>query len=77
MHSMQIGNLYLPLGRDVARRHKYRMPKGNFTGGDWNKILVQSEMRWITYLNATTPPGLNEAESYRLFLEGFSSGITD
>lgn len=85
--SMQIGNLYLPLGRHVAKGHGYRMPSVNFTvvdrvhvplrGGDWNKILLQREMRWIRHLNATTPPGLNEAESFRPFLEGFSSGKTD
>lgn len=51
MHSMRIGYLYLPLGRHVAKRHKYRMPEVNFTvldwvhttirGGDWNKILMR------------------------------------
>ncbi|XP_073478692.1 uncharacterized protein [Aquarana catesbeiana] len=87
MQSMQIGNLYLPLGRHVARYHNYRLPSVNFTvldrihlplrGGDWNKVLLQREMRWIRYLRATTPPGLNETESFRPFLEGFSSGKTD
>lgn len=86
MQSMQIGNLYLPLGRHVARYHNYRLPSVNFTvldrihlplrGGDWNKVLLQREMRWIRYLRATTPPGLNETESFRPFLEGFSSGKT-
>lgn len=31
VYSMRIGNLYLPLGRHVARRHGYRMPTANFT----------------------------------------------
>lgn len=87
IHSMGIGSLYLPLGRHVAKQHNYRMPKVNFTvldrlhiptrGGDWNKILLQREMRWIRHLRATTPPGLNEVESFRPFLEGFGSGKTD
>lgn len=85
--SMKICNLYLPLGRDVAKRHGFRMPVVNFTvldhvyipkrGGDWNKILLQCEMRWIRHLYATTPPGLYEAEIFRPFLDGFSSGKTD
>ncbi|XP_040188254.1 uncharacterized protein LOC120920313 [Rana temporaria] len=87
MHSMRICNLYLPLGRHIAKHHGYHMPNLNFTvldrihiplrGGDWNKTLLQREMRWIRYLKATTPPGLNESESFRPFLEGFSSGKTD
>ena len=87
MHSMRIGNLYLPLGRHVAQKHGYHMPKINFTvldrihiplrGGDWNKVLLQREMRWIRRLKATIPPGLNEIESFRPFLDGFSSGKTD
>lgn len=57
MHSMQHGNLYLPLGQHVAKGYNYRMPKVNFTvldqihipvrGGDWNKSLLQREMRWL------------------------------
>lgn len=74
MHSIWIGNPYLPLGRHVGKKHNYWMPNVNFTvldqihipsrGGDWNKILLQCKMRWIKYLNARTPAGLNEAESF-------------
>ena len=85
--SMRICNLYLPLGRHVAKCHSYRMPQINFTvldrihipkrGGDWYKVLLQREMRWIRHLDATSIPGLNEAESFRPFLDGFCSGKTD
>lgn len=61
-----------------CKKNGYKMPMVNFTvldrvhipmrGGDWNKTLLQHEMRWIRYLNATTLPGLNEAESFRPFL---------
>lgn len=71
----------------MAKNHGYRVPSVNFTvldrahvptrGVDWNKTLLQCEMHWIRYLGATTPPGLNEAERFRPFLEGFSSGKTD
>lgn len=43
-------------------------------GGDWDKILLQRETRWIVALQATLPPGLNDYISYRPFLEGFTSG---
>lgn len=46
-------------------------------GGDWNKTLLQRKMCWIRYLKATTPPGLNEVESFRPFLEAFNLGKTD
>ncbi|XP_040196442.1 uncharacterized protein LOC120929219 [Rana temporaria] len=46
-------------------------------GLDWNKVLLQHEMRWIRHLKATIFPGLNEMECFRPFLEGFSSGKTD
>lgn len=83
MHSMQIGNLYLPPGRHVARKCRYRIPKVNATvldrvhitprGGDWNKTLLQHEMRWIRHLNATTP----RLKLSRKLLEGLNSGKTD
>lgn len=34
-------------------------------------------MRWIKYLDATSIPGLNEADSFTPFLDGFCSGKTD
>ena len=87
LQTMHIGNFYVPLGRHVRDKHNYKMPKINFMaldrihiplrGGDWNKTLLQLEMRWITLLKATIPPGLNEAQSYRPFLPGFSSGKKD
>lgn len=43
-------------------------------GGDWNKTLLQVEQRWIFRLHATRTPGLNDAISFRPFLEGFTSG---
>lgn len=46
----------------------------SFRGGDWNKTLLQMELCQIHNLKATSPPGLNEATSFKPFLEGFSSG---
>lgn len=85
--SMEMGNFYVPLGRHVTQIHQYKMPKVSFValdrihipirGGDWNKTLLQREARWINRLKATQPPGMNEIESFRPFLEGFASGKTD
>lgn len=86
VYHMQIGNHYLPLGRHVVEVHNYKMPKVSFTalnrihiperGGDWNKILLQHEQRWIFKLNFTSFPGLNDAISFSPFLKGFVSGKT-
>ncbi|XP_077339255.1 uncharacterized protein LOC143983433 [Lithobates pipiens] len=86
VYSMEIGNYYLPVGRHVVTVHDYRMPKFTFValdrihiparGGDWNKILLQREQRWIHNLDATSAPGLNESTSFAPFLKGFSSGKT-
>lgn len=46
----------------------------NPRGGDWNKSLLQLELRWIFTLRATHPPGLNDAVCFKPFLEGFNSG---
>lgn len=74
----------LPLGRHARDIHQGIFPKINILvlnrvhpnnrGGDWDKVLLQKETRWIVALQATSPPGLNDCISYRPFLEGFSSG---
>lgn len=74
----------LPLGRHVTLVHGGKFPSIKFLildrihpsprGGDWNKILLQRELKWIHLLKATIPPGLNEAVCFRPFLEGFNSG---
>lgn len=82
--TMRTGNPELPLGRHVRLIHDGKLPDIKFLildrihpntqGGDWNKILLQRETRWITNLRANQPPGLNEVVSFRPFLEGFNSG---
>ena len=86
VYSMEIGNLYLPIGRHTVTHHNYIVPKVSFTalyrihipnrGGDWNKILLQHEQCWIFRLQATIFPGLNESISFAPFLKGFVSGKT-
>lgn len=83
---MEIGNIYLPLGRHVVTQHHYKMQKVAFAaldgihipvrGGDWNKRLLQIEQKWIYRLGATIYPGLNESISYVPFLKGYSLGKT-
>lgn len=65
MHSMHKGNLQLPLGRHIARQATYTYKRERLEKGS------------APAQNATTPPGLNEFESLRPFLDGFSSGKTD
>ena len=82
--SIQTRNPDLPLGRHAALVHPDKFPKIKFLildrihpnprGGDWNKTLLQMELRWIYRLKATEPPGLNDFISFRPFLEGFMSG---
>lgn len=84
IHSMQVCNPDLPLGRHTTLVHSGVFPKikflildrnhPNLRGGDWNKSLLQLELRWIYNLKATRPPGLNDAVCFRPFLEGFNSG---
>lgn len=45
----------------------------NPRGGDFNKLLLQTELRWIFNLKATLLPGLNKAFNFKPFLEGFQS----
>lgn len=81
--SMKTCNPDLPLGRhlwDVQGKFpniKFLIldrvnPSGR--GGDWDKILIQWETRWIVSLRDTSPPGLNESVSHLLYLEGLTSG---
>ncbi|XP_040178452.1 uncharacterized protein LOC120911183 [Rana temporaria] len=84
LHAMRTANPDLPLGRHILTEHDGHFLGVKFLildrvhpnprGGDWNKILLQLETRWIAELEANHPPGLNEQISFRPFLEGFSSG---
>lgn len=85
INSMRTCNPDLPLDRHACDVHQGNFPRIKFlvldrvhpnsSGGDWDKILLQKETRWIVALQATSPPGLNDCISYRPFLEGFTSGI--
>lgn len=41
----------------------------NPRGGNWDNHILQHETLWIEHLNALTPPGLNEANSYKPFFD--------
>lgn len=83
--SRKSSNPDLPLGRHVRDVHVGILPQTKFLildrihpngrGGDWNRLLLQCETRWIVCLEATSPPGLNNIASCRLFLEGFLFGV--
>lgn len=47
----------------------------NAHGGDFNKYLLQRELRWIYNLSATLPPGLNEAFNLKPVLPGFDKEL--
>lgn len=83
---MQICNPDLPLGRHVTKGvNGGKFPKIKVTAldrihirkGDWNKILLQTEQRWKNKLKATSPPGLNDAITFKPFLKEFASGKMD
>lgn len=74
----------LPLGRHVMMLHGGKFHKIKFLvlvgmhpnpkAEDWNKLLLQRELKWIYLLNAAKFSGLNEAVNYKPFLERFVSG---
>lgn len=74
----------VPIGRHMALVHPESIPKVYFLaldhihfnsrGGDFNRHLLQCKLRWIFNLQATSPPGLNEAFNFKSFLPGFVSG---
>lgn len=80
-------DLDVPIGHHMALVHPKSIPKIHFLaldqvhfrsrGGDFNKCLLQCELRWIFNLQATLPPGLNEAFNFRSFLPGFISGVCE
>lgn len=88
IRSMQSNNYDLPSGRHAKIVHGVKFPQIKFLildcistlssrGGDWNKILLQMELRWIHNLKAKSLPGLNEATCFKSFCDGFSSGWTE
>lgn len=66
------------IGRHFALKHDYCFMGLKFLplmvlprydrGGDWDRLLLQTEARWIFCLRADHPPGLNEAISFAPFL---------
>lgn len=66
IRSMQVCNPDLPLGRHTTLIHRGIFPRNKFLildlihpsprGGDWNKSLLQLDLRWIYMLRATYPP---------------------
>lgn len=83
--SIQKRDPSLPLGRHSALMHKL-MSKNHIAlnhidptlrGGDYNKLLLPIELKWIFLLRATTAPVLNEAFNFRPYLLGFVSGICE
>lgn len=84
---MQTADPDLPLGRHVAQVHEGVCPKisvlvldrlhPSSRGGDYNKMLLQRELHWISKLGTTLPSGLNEAFNLKPFLPGFATGGFD
>lgn len=87
IRAMKTSDSDSPLGRHVAQAHSGVFPKisilvidrvhPSFSGGDFNKSLLLQELIWISNLNATLPPSLNEAFNLKPFLPDFSSGDFD
>lgn len=78
LDSAKSGYYRTAIGRHVAITHNYNFQGFKFLplavippperGGDWSKLLLQQESKWIFRLNATSPPGLNEGLSFAPFL---------
>lgn len=75
------GKIITPVTRHVGLHHKYHTEMVSFfvlevippdpRGGNWDKRILQRETLWIDCLNAITPPGINEVNSYMPFLRAF------
>lgn len=82
--SMKKANPDLPLGRHVANKHHGIFPGIDFLildrihpsprGGDWNKVLLQRETRWIADLGAASPPDLLSSSAIDPFWRVFHWG---
>ena len=67
-----------PISRHSGIYHEFNSKKMKFSaleyitpgerGGNYDKILLQKEAKWIHCLTALTLPGLNEALSFKPFL---------
>lgn len=67
------------VGRHIGIHHRFNLDYIRFTilevipedprGGNWDRQILKRESLWIERLNALTPPGINEAHSYKYFLE--------
>lgn len=81
---MKSCNPDLPWGRHVTAVHNGEFPRIKFPildrvhpphrGSDWNKKLLQCELRWIYHLGATSSLGMNKVTNFKPFLESFTSG---
>lgn len=80
---MQTCNLELPLDRHVIAIHGDIFPKVKILvldqihfsckGGDWNKLLLQRELSWITFKLTFFQASMRQS-TFKPFLEGFTSG---
>lgn len=76
--SVSAGYFKTVIGRHAAFHHNYGSLDIKFLplnvipcherGGNWDKLLLQTESRWIFQLRADKPPGLNEQVSFAPFL---------
>lgn len=78
LFATRICDLLSPIGRLRAYKHSYKPIRILFTtldrvqphprGGDADKITLQRESFWIHTLRATSPPSMNEMNSFGPFL---------